>query len=146
MATNMYRKYTEAKTEEWVVPAGTLSGTVVIEPVSARVGVTLTGRGDVTRSETLPDGTVLSGIPAGGIGNKPTAATVAVDGSFLFPVAGVTAGETVAGTGTAKGTPVYRVTANGTLSLTNTAATYVGRIDDCNIVGTRAAVLIGVPA
>jgi hypothetical protein len=146
MAENMFRKYTEAKTEEWVVAAGTKSGTLVLHTVDTdRVGVTLTGRGDVTKSQVNPDGTILSGIPDGGIGNKPTAATVAVDGSFLFPVAGVTAGETVAGTGTPQGTSVYRE-ADGDLVLVGTNNTYVGKVDDGNIVGTRTPILIGVPA
>lgn len=146
MATNMFRKYSEDRTEEWLVPTNTKSGTLVLEAASGRVGVTLTGSGDATTSEALPNGMTLSGIPAGGVGNKSLGATVAVDGSWLFPVAGVTAGETVQGTGTAKGTKVYRVAATGALTLTVGTAPVndtVGRIDDCNIVGTRAAILIG---
>lgn len=144
MATNMFKKYTESKVEEWVVPTNTQSGTLVIEATSNRVGVTLTGSGDATRSETLADGTVLSGIKAGGVGNKPLGASVATDGSWLFPVAGAVAGETVSGTGTAKGTAVYRITASGDLTLTEGTNVLVGRIDDCNIVGTRAAIQIGL--
>lgn len=146
MATNMYKKYTESKTREWPVAAGTVAGNVVLHPVSSQVGVALTSRGDATRSETLPDGTTLSGIPAGGVGNKSNSATVAVDGSWLLTVAGVTAGDTNPATGSAgtpSGTPVYRVTADGTYSLTSTGAVKIGVVDDGVIVGTVVPVLIG---
>lgn len=149
MTTNMFRKYTEAKTEEWAVPTDTKSGTLVLQDNSGRVGVTLTGSGDATKSQTLPNGQTLSGIPDGGIGNKPLGATVAVDGSWLFDVTGAAAGETVSGTGTAAGTKVYRVASTGALTLTAGSApanALVGFVDDCNIVGTRAAILIGAVA
>lgn len=145
MATNMFKKYTESLVREWDVPAGPLSGTVVIEANSNRVGITITGRGDATKSVTLPDGTVLSGIPAGGIGNRPTGATVAVDGSWLLPVATVVNGSTAqGGAGTKKGVAVYRVTADGTYSLVSTGGVLIGRIDDGTIVGGVAPVQIGI--
>ena len=144
MATNMFKKYTESLVREWVVPVGTASGTLVQHAVSNRIGVTITGRGDLTKSQTNPDGTVLSGIPADGIGNKDTAATVAVDGSWLFPIATVVNGETVAGAGTPAGTAVYRIIASGLLTLVVGTNVYVGRIDDGNIVGGIAPVQIGI--
>lgn len=143
MATNMYKKYTEALCEEWVVPSGTGSGVLVLDATSSRPGITLTARGDHTKSYTLPGGEVISGIHDGGAGNKPTSATVAVDGAWLLTVAGTTAGETVAGTGTARGTKVYRAS-NGSLSLTATNNVLVGEIADGRIVGTVAPVRIGV--
>lgn len=146
MAENMFRKYTERATEEWLVASNTKSGTLVIEETSGRVGVTLTGSGDATKSRTNADGTVTSGIKDNGIGNKPLGAEVAVDGSWLFDVEGVTAGETIQGTGTAKGTEVFRDDATGELTITGDELTNtpVARIDDCNIVGTRAAITIGL--
>jgi hypothetical protein len=148
MALNMYKKYDEAKTREWPVASGTLAGVVVLHPVSSEVGVTLTARGDATTSQTLPDGTTLSGIPIGGVGNRPNTAVVAVDGSFLLSVVGVTAGDTNAasGGGTASGTIVYRVTADGTYSLTSTSAVQIGVVDDGTIVGLITPVLIGASA
>lgn len=144
MATNMFKKYTEAKTREWAVPVGTQSGALVINGASGQVGVTLTARGDSTRSHTLPDGTVLTGVRNGGVGNKAGGAVVAVDGSWLYPVQGVTNGETgPGGAGTDTGTPVYRIAASGALTLTATGNTFVGSIDDGNIVNGTAPVLIG---
>jgi hypothetical protein len=141
MAENMYKKYTEAKTREWAVASGTQAGTLVLNAQSGQVGVTLTARGDATRSAGIP-GVTGGTVPNGGAGNKPGAATVAVDGSWLFPVAGVTTGETVDGTGTDEGTKVYRE-ADGDLTLTATGNTFVGVIDDGYIVNGVAPVLIG---
>lgn len=143
MATNMYKKYTESLTREWIVPSGTQAGTLVIHANSNQVGVTLTARGDSTKSYTTPQGYTISGIPNGGVGNKANSATVAVDGSWLFPVAGVANGDTSAGgSATPAGTPVYRTSA-GALNLTATGNTKVGYIDDGRIVGGVAPVLIG---
>lgn len=143
MSLNMYKKYTESLTREWVVPTGTQAGTVVLHANSNQVGVTLTARGDSTVAAGIP-GVTGGTVPNGGAGNKPTAATVAVDGSWLLPVAGTANGETVAGTGTAAGTTVYRLTAGpNTLSLTATGGVAIGVIDDGAIVGNVAPVLIG---
>jgi hypothetical protein len=148
MATNVFKKYTESLVREWDVPAATLSGAAVLEAGSLRVGVTLTARGDVTASQTLPDGTTRSGIPAGGIGNRSTGATVAVDGSWIFTVATVANGSTaVGGAGTDKGTAVYAIVASGVitgLTLVSTDNTFFGRIDDGTIVGGKAPVQIGI--
>lgn len=143
MAKNMYKKYTEAKTREWAVPAGTRSGDVVINAQSGQVGVALTDRGDATKSYPLPDGTTISGVPSGGVGNRPGGAVVAVDGSWLLTVAGVTNGDTGAGgAGTDEGTEVYQ-TVSGDFSLTATDNILIGVIDDGQIVGGVAPVLIG---
>jgi len=144
MATNMFKKYTEAKTREWVVASGTLSGALVIQANSGRVGVTLTARGDSTKSQTLPDGTTITGINIGGVGNKPNTATVAVDGSWLFAVAGVTNGDTTGAeaVATPAGTKVYRTSA-GALNLTVTGNTLIGYVDDGFIVGGVVPILIG---
>lgn len=146
MADNMYKKYTEAKTREWAVPSGTQAGKVVINAQSGQIGVTLTARGDATRSVGIP-GVTGGTVPNGGAGNKPGAATVAVDGSWLFAVTGVTNGESGAGgAGTDEGTEVYGVVSSGavtSLTLTASGNTLVGVIDDGAIVDGVAPVLIG---
>jgi hypothetical protein len=143
MAENMYKKYTEAKTREWAVASGTQAGTLVLNAQSGQVGVTLTARGDATRAAGIP-GVTGGTVPNGGAGNKPGAATVAVDGSWLFAVAGVTNGDTGAGgAGTDEGTEVYRIAADGNLTLTSSGNTFVGVIDDGVIVDGVAPVLIG---
>lgn len=143
MAKNMYKKYTESKTREWPVPAGTQAGTVVLHPVSEQVGVTLTARGDATRPAGIP-GVTGGTVPNGGAGNKSNSATVAVDGSWLLTVAGVANGDTNPETGTAgtpAGTAVFRVAADGTYALAGDVE--IGVIDDGVIVGGVAPVLIG---
>lgn len=144
MASNMFKKYTESKTREWPVPAGTQAGTLVIHPVSGQVGVTLTARGDSTAPAGIP-GVTGGTVPNGGAGNKANSATVAVDGSWLFEITGATDGDTNPETGTAgtaEGTKVYRTTA-GALTLTEGSNTLVGVIDDGVIVKKVAPVLIG---
>lgn len=143
MATNMYKKYTEAKTREWIVPTGTVAGDLVINAQSGQVGVALTDRGGATRPAGIP-GVTGGTVPSGGVGNRPGGAVVAVDGSWLFAVEGVVDGDTGAGgAGTDEGTEVYRGT-DGTLSLTNDGTDpVVGVIDDGVIVGGVAPVLIG---
>lgn len=148
MATNMFRKYTENQPREIAVPTGTLAGVPVLEPVSLRPAFTLTAAGDATGSRTNPDGTTTSGIKIGGVGNEPLGAVAAFDGTFLYPVTGVTAGETVpGGAGTDKGTAVYAVVSDGaitSLTLTSSGNTLFGRVDDGRIVGTTTPVEIGV--
>lgn len=144
MADNMFKKYTESKTREWPVPAGTQAGALVLHPVSGQVGVTLTARGD----STAPAGIVgVTGgtVPNGGAGNKSNSATVAVDGTWLFNLPGSTNGDTNPETGTAgtaAGTKVYRTSA-GALTLTEGSNTLVGVVDDGVIVGNVAPILIG---
>lgn len=140
MASNMYKKYTEAKTREWEVPEGTQAGDYVFHEESGQVGVALTARGDSVASANIP-GVTGGTMPNGGAGNKPTAATVAVDGTWLFNIDGATDGETVAGDGTPSGTTVYAGDDAQTVALTGTDV--VGVIDDGAIVDGRGPVLIG---
>lgn len=144
MATNMYKKYTESKTREWPVAVGTVAGTVVLHPISSQVGITLTARGDVTGAASIP-GVTGGTVPIGGVGNRAHEATVAVDGSWILSVVGVTAGDTntASATGTASGTAVYRVTADGTISLTSAGGVKIGVVDDGVIVGLKTPVLLG---
>lgn len=142
MASNMYKKYTEAKTREWAVPSGTKGGDVVINAVSGEVGVALGDRGDSTRAAGIP-GVTGGTVPNGMAGVRPGGAVVAVDGTWLLTVAGVTNGDTGAGgAGTDEGTKVYRTSA-GAYNLTATSNTYIGVIDDGVIVGGVAPVKIG---
>lgn len=144
MATNMFRKYDSLKTRAWPVASGTQAGTVVLHPISNQVGITLTARGDSTGPAGIP-GVTGGTVPNGGASLKPNEATVAVDGSWLLTVVGVTAGETNAasGGGTASGTAVYRVTADGTYSLSSSGAVKIGVVDSGVIVGLVTPVLLG---
>lgn len=143
MALNNFKDYTHSLTREWAVASGTLAGTLVVNANSGQVGVTITARGDATKTKTLPDGSSIT-YAIGGVGNKPGSATVAVDGTWLFPVTGVTAGDTglASGGGTPAGTKVYQ-TSGGALTLTATSNTLVGIVDDGYIVGTSTPVQIG---
>lgn len=101
MALNTLYKSTE--TRELTVPSGAVAG----EPVNVGglVGVLLTSRGN----------TVVNGEDRGGIGNRDNAATVALNGTFIMPVTGVTSS-------TLQGAPVYITTAR---ALTLTVGTNV---------------------
>lgn len=156
MATNMYKKYTESKTREWDVVASRLPassdpvgpGVVIKHITSGEIGITLTGSGDYRASAGIP-GVQGGTVAAGGVGNKPNGAVVAVDGTWLLDVAGVTAGDTTlpsgaTGRGTPSGTAVYQHNTTGALSLTSTTATKIGVVDDGVIVGTITPVKIGV--
>lgn len=156
MATNMYKKYTESKTREWDVVASQLPaastavapGVVIKHIISGEIGITLTGSGAYAVSAGIP-GVTGGTIPAGGIGNKPNGAVVAVDGSWLLSVTGVTAGDTTlpsgtSGRGTPSGTKVYQHNTTGAISLTSSTATQIGVVDDGVIVGLVTPVKIGV--
>lgn len=145
MSVNMYKKYTEGKTREWPVASGTLPGQVVLHPVSNQVGITLTARGDATATQTFIPLITGGTVPIGGVGNKPNTAVVAIDGSWILKVTGVTAGYTNAasGGGTASGTPVY-LTSGGAYTLTASGNTKIGVVDDGNILAdTSTPVLLG---
>ena len=146
MAANMYKKYTESKTREWIAPAGTQSGEVVINAQSGQIGVALGDRGGETRAAGIP-GVTGGTVPSGMVGVRDGGVVVAVDGSFLLDVAGVTAGDTGAGgAGTDEGTEVYAIVSGGAVAsftLTASGNTYVGVIDDGVIVGGVAPVKIG---
>lgn len=156
MAINMYKKYDEKKTREWDVVASQLPaaatavapGVVIKHITSGEIGITLTGSGEYTIAAGIP-GVTGGTVPAGGVGNKPNGAVVAVDGSWILTVSGVTAGDTTLpsgapGRGTPSGTAVYQHNTTGALSLTATSATKIGVVDDGVIVGTKTPVKIGV--
>ncbi len=151
MATNMFKKYTESLVREHEVGANVPGGSAVI--IGTQPGVTLAASGGSTNTKTtnLPGDITSVTYGNAGVGFRTNAATVAFDGSWLFPVATVTNGETVpnSGAGTDAGTKVYAIIASGKvtgLTLVSTSNTYFGVIDDGNIVGGIAPVKIGVPA
>lgn len=156
MATNMYKAYDKNKTREWDVVASQLpaagtpvpGGTVIKHVLSGQIGITLTASGASTRAAGIP-GVTGGTVPNGGVGNKANAATVAVDGSWILLVPGVTAGDTTlpsgaSGRGTPSGTPVFQNNTTGALSIVATGATRIGVVDDGVIVGTGTPVKIGV--
>lgn len=136
MATNKVFAETESKNRERQVPAGTQPGTPLI--INARPAVTLTARGDATKTSALPGGHSIT-FNNGGVGNLPDSASVAFDGTWLFEgVAGVTAT-------TGQDVPVYITTAGG-LTLTVGTNTLYGHTDyprDFAKATGRAAVRIG---
>lgn len=149
MAENMYKAYTKGLTREIEVGANVPGGTIGIEAASGLVYVTLgdSGGSKVTQTSNLPGNITSITFENGGAGFREESALCAFDGSWLFPVQGVTNGETVpdSAAGTNRGTKVY-IDDDGALSLTATDNTYVGIIDDGNIVGGIAPVQIGVSA
>jgi hypothetical protein len=135
MALNKIYAYTQEKTRERQVPANTQSGTPLV--INTRPCVTITARGDATRSNTVT-GITVSG-PVGGVGNLPDSATVAFDGTWEFAVTGAT-------TSTGQDVAVY-LTTGGTLTLTVGTNTLYGYTDyprGYTKVAGRAPVRIGV--
>ena len=118
MAKNMIYRYDGEKTRERAVPSGTQSGTPLL--VNARPCVTLTARGDATRTETRNGITIT--YANGGVGNLPAEATVAYDGTWEFSsITGVT-------TSTGQDVAVY-ITSGGVLTLTSSGNTLYGYKD-----------------
>lgn len=111
--------YDQKLTREWPVPSGTLEGTALVS-ASGQPAVTITPRGDATKSVTL-GGVYTLGYPAGAVSQRSDSATVATDGSWSGPVVGATSA-------TAKNTLVY-IAADGTLTLTATSNSKFGVVD-----------------
>lgn len=143
MALNRARKGNDANNREISVGANVASGSIIIDD-NDQVWVTLTDSGDSSRTQAIPGGGSIT-LPSGGAGNKDEAATAACDGSFYFEIQDSTDGETVEGTGTPAGTPVYYVDAT-TVSTDDDSAgrDFVGVIDDGAIVDGVGPVKIGV--
>lgn len=150
MAENMFKKYTESLTREIEVGANVPGGSLVLDGTRPAVTLAASGGSSVTETTNLPGRLTSISYTEGGVNYRTNCAVVAYDGSWLFTVTGVTAGETVgnAAAGTDQGTKVYAIVAAGMvtgLTLTSTDNTYVGIIDDGNIVAGVAPVQIGVP-
>lgn len=118
--------FTPSQVREWAVASGTLEGTAVLS-ANNTPGVTLTPRGDSTKTKTLGNNGIISiTFPNGAVGQRTDSAMVAVDGTWSGPVTGVTSG-------TARNTPVYAVVASGqitSLTLTASSNTFFGVTDD----------------
>lgn len=144
MATNMFKKYTESLTREVEVGANVPGGSAVI--ADGQPAVTLAASGGSTRTVTLANGDTLTQADKGGVGYRENCAVVAFDGTWLLEVDGATDGPTVpdSASGSNRGTAVYRVAADGTLTTTAGSNTYFGKIDDGTIVDGVAPVQIGV--
>lgn len=144
MAVNMHKKYTEGKTRQWEVPVGTRGGDYVINTESGQVGVALADAGGSSGPANIA-GVTGGTVPTGGVGYKTPGAVVAVDGTWRWTITGAANGETVLGTGTPVGTPVFQGADARTVTLTGTVGTdvLIGTIDDGNIVNGVGPVLIG---
>ena len=148
MASNMFKKYTEALVRKVEVGTDVPGGTAIF--VNGRPAVTLadSGGSSVTKTTNLPGNITSITYDTGGVTYGEGEAAVAFDGTWLFPVAGVANGDTVpdSAAGTNEGTSVYRDPDDGALTLTSTDNVFYGKIDAGAIVGGVAPVQIGVPA
>ena len=136
MSLNQIYAPTWSKNRARVVPSNTQAGVPLI--VNGRPAVTLTARGDATRTDT-PTGLAFTSVTykVGGVGLAPTEATVAFDGTYEFPVATTT-------TSTADDVEVF-INA-GVLTLVSTGGTHYGWTDypkDFRKEAGRAAVRVG---
>lgn len=116
MALNMTHKFT--KSEVWPVGSEVAPGSPVLSSTD-QPGVTITGSGDYTATETYGPYDIT--YPAGGVGLADEDATVAVDGAFRFPVTG-------ASSATAVNTPVYFNGTSLTLTQGETGVLF-GKVD-----------------
>lgn len=108
---------TDALREVWDVVAECAVGTALLAGTD-RVGVAYTPSGGHTGSKTIGEVT-FSGWSDGGVGLPALRCSVAVDGTFEFPVTGVTSA-------TKNGTIVYAIVASGQITgLTLTAGSNV---------------------
>jgi len=108
--------FSPAKPAEVWVSATTVGPDVPVISVGDQPGLTSTGTGDFTASETFGPYT-LSGIPNGSVGLAAKEVAVYVDGTFALPVTGGL-------TTTAQNVVVYAVVAAGAItSLTLTVGT-----------------------
>lgn len=106
---------TDAQREVWDVVAEVAVGTALLAETD-RVGVAYTPSGGHTISKTV-GAVTISGVPDGGASLPALKCSVATDGSWEFPVTGVTGA-------TKNGAIVYAVVAGGRITeLTLTAST-----------------------
>lgn len=136
MGLNQIYAPTWSKNRARQVPSTTQAGVPLI--INARPAVTLTARGDATKTDT-PTGLQFTSITYknGGVGLAANEATVAFDGTFEFAVATAT-------TSTADDVEVF-LTA-GALTLVSAGGTHYGWTDypkDFRKEAGRAAVRVG---
>jgi hypothetical protein len=132
-------RYDQEKTRAWPVASGTQAGTAVLSPAGNQPGVAITARGDSTVTTSLVGTATSITLQNGGFNNKPTEATVATDGSWAGAVTG-------ASSSTPRGTLVYFVVADGTLTLTAGSNVKFGVVDSPlgRATASDTTVLIGV--
>lgn len=123
MATNLVYRNTDSLNRVQDLGATLAPGVAVIS-LDGKPAVTVTASADYVKSEVIPGVGTLSGIPAGGVGLKEQEVTLAFDGTWEFPTAGIT-GVTAT---TANGTPIYR-TSGGTLTATEGTNVPFGSVD-----------------
>lgn len=126
MATNMVYRYDDEKTRVWDL-GGTFAPGLPVKSASSEPGVTLTGSGGYTRSQTGPGPYTISGIPAGGVGLTGNECTVATDGTWEFEGV-VSSGATPAPTSTPNNTLVY-ITSGNALTLASSGNAIYGVVD-----------------
>lgn len=140
MALNVVFSDIESERRVTTVGNDVAPGTPLI--VGGRPVVTLTGSGDYDGNAVTVTANGVTTVLAGGRGGaslQDDQATVSPTGTYAFPVAGVTAA-------TDPGTAVYRVTADGTLSLTAAGGVKFGVVEFYRgeLSATDTAVTIGV--
>lgn len=109
------------------VPVGTRPGTAGVD-LSDTPYVTITGRGDSTWTEQKAFGVSVTKT-GGGVGLPADSATVAVTGTFRFPVTGASA--------TTPNTTLVYITSAGALTLTAGSNKKFGKVDF--FLGERSA-------
>lgn len=112
MAMNLVYRNTDSQNRVEDLGKTLAPGTPALSTAGLPV-VAVTGSADYTLTETLADGSVISGVPAGGVGLREQEVTLAFDGTWEFEVDGATAS-------TAQGTEVFIDDATNELSLTGT--------------------------
>jgi hypothetical protein len=122
MATNQIFAPTPELIRDRAVAANTQPGTPVL--VGARPAVTITASGGAYRVQTtgLPTNITSLTYLNGGVGNATDHASVAFDGTWNLAVTGAT-------TTTANDVEIFRVTADGTLTVTSGSTTHFGWTD-----------------
>lgn len=129
----------EGTREVWTLDKATKPHVAVLQ--GDRPGVTLSGTPGQTVSVTVGPYSI-GGIPQGDNGQAALSSTVHTTGTFEFPIAGASAS-------TIRGTKVYFVAADGSLSLDGTGNTFFGVIhtpEGFVVRGTVLPVKIGVVA
>ena len=130
----------EQTVETWKFADAIGSGIAVLQPVSKRAGVTLSGTPGATQSVTIGDtGITISGLPVPDNGQDALHSSVMTTGTFYGPVVG-------ASSSTPDGTPVY-IKSDGTLTLTSSDAEAWGivqRPHGFRVEGTVVPIKIGV--
>lgn len=123
MATNLVYRNTDSYNR--VQDLGvTLAPGVAVISLDGKPAVTVTGSADYKVSAPVNGAGTLSDIPRGGVGLIDQEVTLAFDGTWEFPTAGIT-GVTAS---TANGTAIYRTT-TGTLTATEGTNVPFGSVD-----------------